>query len=242
LSFAALVLLIFTHIGQINTSTVPRGIYMARLNVSQYGAALHQALVDPIDDLYTSNSSSPLLESLGLRDFYEFGLYSHCGYINSTAGICSNKTVGYPYKPYDYLIGDMDANYTIITASVITGGSFRDSNYLGESTKAAYWLILLGTILSALSFFSGITKHNLTFFLSAVFAAISSVFILIGAAIWTVVIKKSNGVSNILIGANPTPIGIDVSAGPGLFITWAAFACVFVSMVPYLISCCTYRG
>jgi hypothetical protein len=242
LSFSAMILLIFTHVGQINTSTVPRGIYMARMNVSQYGAALHEAIVDPIDGLYTSNSSLPLLESLGLRQFYEFGLYSHCGYVNSTAGICSNKTVGYPFKPYDYFTGDMSANFSIITASVIGGGTFRNSGYLGESTKAAYWLLLLATILAALSFLSGIAKTSFTFFLSAVFAAISSLFVLIGAAIWTVVIKKADGVSTIEIGTNPTPVGIIVTEGPGLFLAWAAFACLFVSMVPYLISCCTYRG
>ncbi|KAJ3872285.1 actin cortical patch SUR7/pH-response regulator pali [Lentinula edodes] len=242
LSFAAMVLLIFTHIGQINTSTVPRGIYMARMNVSQYGNALNKALFDPIDDLYTSNSSAPLLEAQGLRQFYNFGLYSHCGYVNDTAGICSNETVGYPYKPYDYFVGDMVANYSIITSSVITGGSFRDSNYLGQSTKAAYWLILLGTILAAVSFLSGVAKHNLTFFLSAVFSAISSLFVLVGAVVWTVIIKKSDGVSTIIIGTDPTPIGIYITAGPGLFLTWAAFACLFVSMIPYLISCCTYRG
>jgi hypothetical protein len=241
-SFAAMVLLIFTHIGQINTSSVPRGIYMTRVNVSQYGSALHNALVDPIFGLYTSNSSAPLLQQDGLRNFYDFGLYSHCGYVNATAGICSNKTVGYQYKPYNYLLADMSPNYTIITQSIIDGGSFVDSTYLGESTKAAYWLALLGTILTVLSFFSGLAKHNLTFFLSALFSAIASLFVLISAALWTVVIKKSASVSNIIIGVDPTPVGIDISAGPGLFIMWAAFACLFASMIPYLISCCTYRG
>jgi len=216
---------------------------MARMNVSQYGAALHQALFDPIDGLYTSNSSAPLLEAQGLRQFYNFGLYSHCGYVNATAGICSNKTIGYQYQPYNYLVGDMTANYSIITSSVINGGSFRDSSFLGELTKAAYWLILLGTILAALSFFSGVAKHSLTFFLSTLLAALSSVFLLVGAIIWTAAIQKSNGVSHITIGTtSPTPVGIVVSSGPGLFLTWTAFACMFVSMVPYLISCCTYRG
>ncbi|KAF5384698.1 hypothetical protein D9757_006249 [Collybiopsis confluens] len=215
---------------------------MARMNVSQFGEALHEAITDPVEDFYTSNSSLPLLEGLGVRQFYNFGLYSHCGYVNESAGICSNETIGYPFKPYDYFVGDMSDSYSIITASIIKGGTFRDSNYLGQSTKAAYWLILLGTIFAALSFVSGIAKHNLTFFLSAVFSAISSIFILIAAAIWTVMIKKSNGVSHILIGVNPLPIGIEVTEGPGLFLTWASFACLFASMIPYLISCCTYRG
>jgi len=265
LSFAALILLIFTHVGQINTSTVPRGIYMARMNVSNYGAALHSALTDPIDGLYTTNSSSPLLLSNGLRDYYNFGLYDFCGYITitsstntstttgsssnstsnstTTGGICTNKTIGFQYKPYSYLIADMAANYSIITASIIQGGTFVDSNYLGESTKAAYWMLLVGTVVVAVGFFSGLLKHSLTFFLSAFLAGLSSLFLLVSATLWTVVINKSNAsVSGIEVGVDPINLGINISAGPGLFMLWAAFACEFVSMAPYLISCCTYRG
>lgn len=143
--------------------------------LTQPSAALHSALTDPIDGLYTTNTSSPLLLSNGLRDYYNFGLYDFCGYITitsstntstttgsssnstsnstTTGGICTNKTIGFQYKPYSYLIADMAANYSIITASIIQGGTFVDSNYLGESTKAAYWMMLVGTVVVAIGFF-----------------------------------------------------------------------------------------
>ncbi|ESK98184.1 hypothetical protein Moror_301 [Moniliophthora roreri MCA 2997] len=244
LSFAALLLLIFSHVGQINTSSVPRGIYMARVNVSGYGAALSIAFLNPIDDLYTSNASAPLQAEAGLRQFYKMGLYSHCGFVNETAGICSNTSAGYQYRPYDHIIGDMTPNYQFYSDAIIVQTTFRNSKYLGSSSRAAYYLILLGTICAALAFFSGLAKHNFTFLLSATFAGISSLFVLVGAAIWTVIIKKSDSINEIIIGTetNPSPLGITVSTGPGLYLVWAAFACLIASTVPYVVSCCTYRG
>lgn len=70
-------------------------------------------------------------------------------------------------------------------------------------------------------------------------------------------IKKAESVNAVLIGLNPQPIGIVVSLGPGLLMIWAAFACMFASVIPHMVSCvpfallqprltfhrcCTYRG
>jgi len=244
LSFAALVLLIFVHVGQINTSTVPRGVSLAKVNVSQYGEALHTALIDDIDALYTNNASAPLQSRAGLRQFYSFGLYSHCAYVNNTAGACTNTTFQRPFKPYDAITSDMLPNYTDITNFILSDTTFADSGYLGQSSKAAYWMLLIGTICAVLALLTGVAKHNVTFFVSTAFALLGSLFILIGAAIWTVLIKKAEMVNSILIGSNGTSVllGIFVSASSGLYMIWAAFACLFVSIVPYMISCCTYRG
>lgn len=64
----------------------------------------------------------------------------------------------------------------------------------------------------------------------------STLLILIGAAVWTVILKKSEDVNDILIGQGGTPrlIGIEVSMGTGLYLIWAAFVCSFVSLVPYV--------
>ncbi|KAK7058362.1 hypothetical protein VNI00_001996 [Paramarasmius palmivorus] len=239
LSFAALLLLIFSHVGQINTSTVPRGIYMARVNASGYGDALSTAFLNPITNLYTDNASAPLGAEAGLRQYYQMGLYSYCGFVNETAGICSNTTAGFQYKPFDDLKNDMAEQYQFYTDAIFQFPStFRDSKYLGSLSRAAYYLILLGTICTAIAFFTGIAKHNLTFLFSAIFAAISCIFILIGATIWTVIIKKSESINTVVIGSanNSSPLGITVSTGPGLYLVWAAFACLFASTIPYMIS------
>ena len=87
--------------------------------------------------------------SAGLRRFYAFGLYSHCAYVDTTHGICGNQTIGEQFRPYDAVTSDMAANYSRITAALVSGTNFQSSIYLGQSTKAAYWLLLLGAACAA---------------------------------------------------------------------------------------------
>ena len=110
---------------------------------------------------------------------------------------------------------------------------------------------------------SGVAKHNMTFLVSTLFAIAGSLLLLIGASIWTVIAQRSAAINGLVVesanGTQTVPLGIIVSVGPGLFLTWAAFACLVVSAVPYMIrfviffswevvrslmlpySCCTYR-
>jgi len=245
LSFVALLLLIFVHVGQINNSTVPRGIAMAKVNVSGYGQALGAAFnPDPINGLYTSNSSAPLGIQAGLRQIYDFGLYSYCAYVNKSAGTCSNTTVASKFLPYDAITSDMAANYTQATDPILKGTTFHNSGYLGTQSKAAYYLILLGSICTALALFTGVVKHTVAFFISSSLAILGSFLLLVGAALWTVIIKKTEAINTKFVNlhGSAVPMGIVVSVGPGLFLTWAAFACLAVSIVPYMLSCCTFRG
>lgn len=107
---------------------------------------------NPVFGLYTNNTSAPLQAQAGLRQFYDFGFYSYCAYVDGSAGICGNQSVGLRYTPYDVVTADMAQNYTIITKAIIPENStFRDSNYLGDITQAGYWLILLATICTALA-------------------------------------------------------------------------------------------
>lgn len=182
LSLVSMILMIFVHVGQINTSVVPRKIAMAKVNVSEYSAALQISFADPFNDIYTKNASAPLGVKAGLRQLYEFGLYSHCAYVTNSQGICGNLTVGKQYRPYDAITSDMAANYSLITAALVSGTTFQDSSYLGEATKAAYWMLLLGTICAALALLTGILKNNFTFFISTIFSIAGSLLLLIGLA------------------------------------------------------------
>lgn len=217
---------------------------MAKVNMSGYGQALAAAFnPDPINDLYTSNASAPIGVQAGLRQIYEFGLYSHCAYVNKTAGRCSNTTVANKFLPYDAVISDMAMNYSQATDIILKGTTFHNSGYLGTQSKAAYYLILLGSICTALALFTGVIKRTVAFFVSSSLAVLGSFLLLVGAALWTVIIKKTEAVNDktVTLGQSAIPI-IMVSAGPGLFLTWAAFACLAVSIVPYMLSCCTFRG
>jgi len=107
--------------------------------------------VNQVVGLYTDNASAPLQAGAGLRQFYQFGLYNYCAYVEENSGICGNHTAGERFTPYDIIKADMISNYSILTEPIIPENTFRDSKYLGDSSKAAYWMILLGTVCAALA-------------------------------------------------------------------------------------------
>lgn len=108
---------------------------------------------DPVNGLYATNASAPLARQLGLRQQYKFGLYSHCGYLNETEGVCSNSTAASRFTPYDVITSDMLANFTRISNAVIPQSTFTDTSYLGNFTKSAYYLLIIGTVCAALALF-----------------------------------------------------------------------------------------
>ena len=134
-----------------------------RLRVSQYCQsapfpshsaprnALFSAFSDPILGLYTNNASAPLDARAGLRQLYKFGLYSHCAYVNETAGLCTNTTAGYQFQPYTVITSDMLSNYSGYTSAIIQNATFADSSSLGKSSSSAYYFLLLGSILATVS-------------------------------------------------------------------------------------------
>ena len=93
----------------------------------------------------------------GLRTEYKFGLYSYCAYVNDTHGTCSNSTAGTKLQPYVAFLGDIPSNYTGLTNSFIPDVTFINSNYLGDFSRGAYYLLLLGSIAVALALFSSVT-------------------------------------------------------------------------------------
>jgi len=242
LSFAAVMLLIFVHVGQINTSSVPRGIAMAKMNVSQYGQTLAKGLGDPITGLYATNASAPLGAEAGIRQEYKFGLYSYCGYLNGTAGTCTNTTMADRYLPYNALLADMSLNYSALTIFIINGTSSFESQSIGSHTRSATYLILIGTVCTFLALIIGVFKHTLAFFASACLVILATVFLLTAASLWTSAINTSESVNGLILNTTSIPLGIQVSSGSGLSLLWAAVGLLSASLIPYLISCCTFRG
>ncbi|KAF8758997.1 the biosynthesis of sterol glucoside [Rhizoctonia solani] len=76
LSFISLLLLIFAHVGQINTDTVPRQISLVTVNMTGYARGLQGATGDPTPGLFTNVSTTPLGTEAGLRNIYSWGFYN----------------------------------------------------------------------------------------------------------------------------------------------------------------------
>lgn len=66
---------------------------------------------------------------------------------------------------------------------------------------------------------------------------VGSLMLLIGAAIWTVIVKKAQSVNDLFLGPETAPVslGIEVTIGNALLLAWGAFACLIVSIIPYMI-------
>jgi len=213
---------------------------MGTINVSHYGPNLAIIFGDPIQGLYTSNASTPLGRQQGLRHNYKFGLYSYCAYVNESAAQCSNRTAAFKFQPYAYIVSDMSTNYSQYTTAFYAGSAFQNSSSLGSSSQAAYWLLLFGTLFAVFALLTGVVRHTLFFVLSTCFAILGTILLLIGASIWTVALKKVETINS--LSSSSTPLGIYFSTGSGLHMLWAAVACLALSIVPYTLSCCTYKG
>jgi hypothetical protein len=50
-------------------------------------------------------------------------------------------------------------------------------------------------------------------------------------------IEKSKDINHLVIGVDNLPLGITVSTGPGLYMVWAAWALLLVSIFPYMVRC-----
>lgn len=241
LSFVSLLLLIFAHVGQINTDTVPRGVSIATINMTGFYDGLRSAITDPTPNLFTNVSTAPLGQAAGLRNTYSWGFYKYCAYTDSHLGLCTNQTFGFPFQPYEAIVGDTPTRYQIQVRYVLPEEStFVHSGYLADYTRAGFWLVFLGTLSAGIAFLSGLYKSTMTFMMSTVFSMFGAGCLLIGASILTAVLNKAKSINNYTV-INGAPLGIEMSIGPAIYLIWTAFVLLFISMGPYLISCSTYR-
>jgi len=81
----------------------------------------------------------------------------------------------------------------------------------------------------------GLVKHTVAFLVSTCFAILGSLLLLIGASIWTVAIKRVNPINALVVARTSIPLGISISIGSGLYMIWAAFTCLLLSTVPYML-------
>ncbi|PPQ99578.1 hypothetical protein CVT24_005366 [Panaeolus cyanescens] len=240
------------------------------VDASGFGAAINRAVAPNNVTVYATNGSLPLQANAGIRQIYHFGLYRYCAYVDSdSSGLCGNHTTGYKLNPFTVIAADAPPLVLPLTLPIpsvkeaAAAGAFFDDRYLGQSTKAAYWMILIATVCTVLALATGVLKHGMTYFLSTLFTVLASVMLLVAAAIWTTVINKAKAINDLVLPGYGS-LGITVSMGNGVLMTWAAFVVMVVAIVPYglrsvicclrvdhwhmltigarLFSCCTYRG
>jgi len=215
---------------------------MLSVNTSAYGVGLAAATGDPVPGLYNTNASAPLEQHQGLRQLYSWGLYSHCAYENTSLGTCSNGTFANKFSPLESILADVPGNYTVQTRFLITfqNSTFSNSPFLETASTASYYLIFIGSLCTVLAMISGIPKSSATFVAASVLALLGTIMLFVAATIWTAIVKQIQSLNNPSVQPG-VPLGIEVSFGAGLWLLWAAFAALCLSLLPYFVSCHTYR-
>lgn len=240
-SFISVVLMVFALIGQINTGSLPKSIYMAEVNVAAFGAG-YQAADGTAAALYMTNASSPLGKSTGLRQFYRWGFFDSCAYIDGDNGLCNSTSFAHEYQPYATIRSDIPVKFAATTDKIIpdSASGFTSNGYNGTLSKAAFWLIFVGACAAGVALIVGVIPSRLTFLVAAVAATVSALGLLIGAAMWTALITRTNDINDVAVKGKQL-IGIVVNPGPALYLVWVAFAFSALAVAPYVISFCTYR-
>lgn len=242
LSAIAVILLVFVNIGQIKPGPVTSGLYFVDVNVEAYGSTWFQSTNISADGMYNTDTNIPLGSGKGLSQYYRWGVYNACGYQKNGGGQCNSTIFGYPFTARAAIISDIPGQFQGTTRDLSGGydNDFANITYNTNTSRAGSLMIFVGSIFSLLALITGAIKLRFSFLLATVFSSLSALLLLIGAACWTAIIAKDSIVNSIL-AAGKFPLGWIVSAGPSLYMTWVAFALMTLSVLPYMISCCTFR-
>lgn len=172
LTFLSLVMLVFTHVGQINPTTLPRGIYWVELNVAAYGAGLQGGTGSSVGGLYDTSNKDKLGSGKGLRQYYRWDMYGACGYQKDGSGRCNSTQFGYPFQPLGTLLGDAPGKFVKQTAAIIgtDAGSdqFKNDSSNASLSRGAFWAIFIGSVAVAVAFVAGLIPSRFSFLIASV--------------------------------------------------------------------------
>jgi len=245
MSFAATLLLIFAHTGSTNHNAVARSISIVNVNVSGFGLALSTATGDPTPNFYNNTPYSPLSQGLGLRQVYRWGFYGYCGYVNpnSGQGVCTAKGNGsfaFPFAPMDAILAEIPSQYRTTCQFLVPPSKFRDSGYEAATSRAGFYFIFIGSVMTGLTLVAGLIRHDATFTIAFVSSVIASLMLLIGASILAALIQQTESINSYEV--YNVSLGIKVSFGCALWLIWAAFAADLISILPYSLSWHSYTS
>lgn len=238
-TFISVVMMVFALIGQVSSGTLVKNIYMIQVDMAAYGAGLSSATNTSVGGLYDTKADDKLGTKLGLRQTYRWNYLGACAYVTSGAGICNSTSFGHAFVPLATILSDTPAKFTNQTTDIIPTSTFKNNSYNKSLSRVAFWTAFIGACAALVAFIAGVIPNRITFLVAALATIISAIGLCIGAAIWTVLIDK-NDFLNIVKVQGGKSLGIHVSAGPALYLTWVAFACSAVSVAPYVISAFTY--
>ncbi|GAA6058381.1 hypothetical protein JCM3770_006103 [Rhodotorula araucariae] len=259
-SFAAVILLVFSEVAQINSDLIPRHLRIVHIDTAGLGVALASAAKQSalalaganFTDIYAPAAvgegyyvkATGQATHAGLYRGYEWGLWSYCatqGDLGAPRSYCYTRSIHPRFQPAQVLVEDIPAEYADLLQTVLPDNVFTADNYLGEYTQAATYLLMAGALATALAALIGLFARRGAFVLGAVLSIVAFVGLFIGATIWTVIVARARSAINDATTAG-TDVGLTVEFGNALWIAWAATALMLLSVLPFSIACCTGRS
>lgn len=107
--------MVFAHIGQINTSSVPRVLSMIKVDVNGLGTGLSAASPSTnVTNLYASTSDLGTLGAGdGLRQSYRWGLLNAGAFTSASDtvyGSSNHSHFGLRFQPYEAILSDVPSS------------------------------------------------------------------------------------------------------------------------------------
>jgi hypothetical protein len=93
-------------------------------------------------------------------------------------------------------------------------------------SKAAFYLLIIGTILGGLALVIGFLAHRVAFLLAAVLAFLGFLLTIAGCIIWVVILSRVRS------SINGNGSGVNVSYGNALWIYFASSGCLLFATLP----------
>ncbi|GAA5991404.1 hypothetical protein JCM11641_004621 [Rhodosporidiobolus odoratus] len=262
-SFAAVILLVFGEISQISSDLMPRRLRLVHIDTSGLGVALAAAskssgltisgASNNFSDIYNKDAvgegyfvkSTNESRHDGLRKGYEWGLWSYCstnGDLGAARSYCVERSIDGPrFQPAQVLLEDIPTEYSDLLKQVLPENIFTADDYLGEYTRGATYVTMVGALSTAIAALIGLFARRFAFILATLFSIIAFLGLTAGNVIYTVIFNRAiDAINQATVGG--VDVGITLSYGNALWIMWAATALIFASILPFAFSCCTARS
>lgn len=235
---AAIVLLIFTILGDTWDTPVLRDIYFAKYDTTGLSTHLGGSAVQ---DSPAGAVIQGLASSSGLRDYYTFGMWGYCaGYNDGRDGhYCSNRTAAYRFNPIAAVQNDVPASQTIPVPSSVQD----DLNILSilSLVSFAFFFVAIGLAFFALLFgIMGIGKRGFRF--SEIVASGVSTLAFLFCAVASAIVTAMYVTVDNKFGQYYNDVGVSGGVGKAIALAWGATAALLLGGFTYCCSCCGGPG
>lgn len=210
LLFCATGLVILANMGQLTGNMVARNIRLFS--------------VQPYNDFENGKGTTgkydyPIGQNNGIRPLYAWGLYNYCGGSTDYEVLrCSPSKFGFTFNIVQAVADDIPANISNINLPAIENQS-SITNY----TRAAFYLLFVGTILVGVAFLVSLLFHPAALSLASILTFLGFAVLVCGASIDTYFI---NQLKNHTLGIQSSMIEF----GNALWMFWAAVGAALFAM------------